>query len=97
VRQFAGNDRWFGLVARRVDARDYYYVTLRASGTISLRRLRDGVVTELARSFVLPFTPGRNYRVRLEAVGDQLAVSVDDIRRLVGDVRHLRLSPICAG
>jgi hypothetical protein len=79
--EFAGNDRWFGLVARRVDARNFYYVTFRASGTISLRRLREGVVTELARSFVLPFNPGRNYRVRLEAVGDQLAVSVDGIPR----------------
>ncbi len=31
--EFAGNDHWFGLVARRIDARNFYYVTLRASGT----------------------------------------------------------------
>ena len=78
--EFAGNEHWFGLVARRIDARNFYYVTLRASGTISLRRVLDGVVTELAKAYVPPVL-GRNYRVRLEAVGDQLAVSVDGIPR----------------
>jgi hypothetical protein len=81
---YAGKDRWFGLVARRVDARNYYYVTFRATdpgyGMISLRRLRDGVVTDLDQPrYALPFVPGHNYRVRLEAVGDQLAVFVDGI------------------
>ena len=86
--EYAGNDRWFGLVARRVDDRNYYYVTFRAGGQISLRRLLDGVVTELAVGtlppFVpfAPFSPGKNYRVRLEAVADQLAVFVDGMPRL---------------
>lgn len=81
--EYFGNDRWFGLVARRVDANNYYYVTLRASGTVSLRRVLNGVVSELGYSYMLPaFQLGRNYRVRLEAVGDQLAVFVDGIPRL---------------
>ena len=45
--EFAGNGRWFGLVTRRVDAQNYYYVTFRSPDMISLRRLRNGVVTEL--------------------------------------------------
>jgi hypothetical protein len=96
--EYSGNDRWFGLVARRVDARNFYYVTLRAPGTISLRRMLDGVVTQLAYEYVQPFTVGRNYRVRLEAVGDQLAVSVDGIPRVhVKDTSFTRGHPGVAG
>ena len=40
--------RWFGLVTRRTDAQNYYYVTFRSPNVISLRRMRDGVYTELA-------------------------------------------------
>jgi hypothetical protein len=80
--EYAGNDRWFGLVARRVDANNYYYVTFRASGAISIRRMQDGVVTPLPYPVQLqPFVAGRNYRVRFEAVGDQLAVFVNGIPR----------------
>ena len=73
--EFAGAGRWFGLVTRRTDAQNYYYVTFRSPGTVSLRRLRNGVVTEL-RSGVVPnpLVPGRSFRVRLESVGDQHAV-----------------------
>jgi hypothetical protein len=96
--EFSGNDRWFGLVARRVDACNYYYVTLRASGTVSLRRVLDGAVTELAHNYVPAFVPGRNYRVRLEAVGDQLAVSIDGIPRVhVKDTRFTHGHPGIAG
>jgi len=73
--EFNGADRWFGLSARRVDDRNYYYVTFRQPGVVSLRRMRNGVVTVLASDNAgAPFVPGRSYRVRLEAVGDQLAV-----------------------
>ena len=96
--EYAGNDRWFGLVARRVDARNFYYVTFRAGGRISLRRLLDDVVTELAVGNLAPFAPGRNYRVRLEAVGDQLAVFVDGIPRLhVKDTSFTHGHPGIAG
>ena len=81
--EFAGLDRWFGLVTRRVDARNYYYVTFRSPDLISLRRLRDGVVTELGRARApAAFTPGRSYRVRLESVGDQHAVFLEGIPRV---------------
>ena len=56
--EYAGNDRWFGLVARRVDARNFYYVTFRAGGRISLRRVLDGVVTELASAYACALRSG---------------------------------------
>ncbi|HTU66441.1 MAG TPA: hypothetical protein VMF52_10870, partial [Steroidobacteraceae bacterium] len=72
---FNGADRWFGLAVRRIDDQNYYYATFRQNGRISLRRYRNGVVTELAYELAgAPFVPGHSYRVRLEAVGDQLAV-----------------------
>ena len=70
-----GAGRWFGLVTRRTDAQNYYYVTFRSPGIVSLRRLRNGVVTELGvRAVPDPLVPGRSFRVRLESVGDQHAV-----------------------
>jgi hypothetical protein len=80
--EFAGTDRWFGLVTRRIDARNFYYATFRSPRIVSLRRMQDGVVTELARGRIWGgFTPGRNFRVRLESVGDQHVVFVDGIAR----------------
>lgn len=97
--EFAGVDRWLGLVTRRVDARNYYYVTLRSPDRISLRRMRDGVVTELAWGLQRGgFTPGRNYRIRLESVGDHHAVFVDGIPRAHGrDSALTRGAPGVAG
>jgi hypothetical protein len=71
-----GDDRWFGLVVRRTDESNYYYVTLRSSNVIEIRRMRNGSFQTLARS-VLPFQLNRNYRVRLEAVGTWIRTYVD--------------------
>jgi hypothetical protein len=76
--EFGGTDRWFGLATRRTDDQNYYYATYRYPRTISLRRMRNGVVTELARdSLREPLVAGRSYRVRLESVGDQHAVFIN--------------------
>jgi len=77
--QFDGADRWAGLVARRTDAQNYYYVTFRSTGTIAIKRMRNGVFTTLNGFGSVPggFVAGRNYRVRFEAVGTQLAVFVN--------------------
>lgn len=73
---FEGNDRWVGLATRRADAQNYYYVTLRSSGSVQLRRLRNGVVTTLANT-PLTVTANRTYRVRLESIGSAHRVYVD--------------------
>ena len=97
--EFAGTNRWFGLVTRRLDASNYYYVTFRSPDLISLRRLRNGVFTELAATRApSPFTPGRSYRVRLESVGDQHAVFLEGIPRLhAKDTTIAQGSPVVAG
>ena len=79
---FNGTDRWTGVAVRHVDASNYYYVTLRNTGVVELRRKLNGVVTTLnARN--LPITAGQTYRVRLQAFGDSIDATVDDSIRLV--------------
>lgn len=73
---FDGSDRWVGLITRYQDAQNFFYVTLRSSGSVALRRMRNGTVTELARA-PLAVTVNRNYRVRLETVGTEQRVYVD--------------------
>jgi len=38
---------WFGLLARYVDARNYYYLTVRSSNVLQIRKLVNGVTTQL--------------------------------------------------
>jgi hypothetical protein len=78
--EFAGTGRWFGLVTRRSDAQNYYYATFRSPNIISLRRMCHGVATELGRAQAdANFQTGRNYRMRLESVGDQHVVFMDGL------------------
>jgi hypothetical protein len=69
-------DRWFGLFARYQDQRDYYYVTLRSSNVVSLRKVAGGSIFVLDSA---PFTvtTGTWYTLRLEALKDQLRVYVN--------------------
>jgi hypothetical protein len=69
-------DRWFGLVARYIDANNYYYITVRNSNTIQLKKIVNGVVTTLG-SASLAVALNRNYALRLEAQGEQLRAFVD--------------------
>lgn len=83
-------ERWFGLMARAVDEQNYYYLTLRSSNSLSLRKLVNGVGSELAR---VPFTvaPATWYDLRLEAVGDELRGYVNGFLRLEAtDTTHAR-------
>jgi hypothetical protein len=70
-RSFAGNDRWFGVMARFVDASNYYYMTVRSSNTLSLRKVTNGAITVLA-TVPLTVSADTSYALRLEAVGNQL-------------------------
>ena len=64
-------------MVRYTDPSNYYYVSLRTSNELSLRKLVNGVITELARA---PFTLKFNqpYRVRIEAIGTKLVVYLND-------------------
>ena len=76
-----GADRWVGLVTRRADVGNYYYVTYRSSGIIALKRMYQGQFATLD-SLSLPFTLNRNYRLRLESVGTTHSVYVDGVKIL---------------
>jgi hypothetical protein len=78
---FSGNDRWFGVATRYTDADNYYYVTLRSSGSVQLRRMREGEFTTLATR-EMPVAVNGNYRVRLESVGSRHRVFINDNRVL---------------
>ena len=89
---FAGGsgDPWFGAIARYTNDTNYYYLTLRNSNTLSLRKVTNGEVTVL-RSVAQPVVQGRWYRLRLEAVGSQLRAYVNGSLRLeASDTSHAR-------
>lgn len=67
---------WFGVLARWVDARNFYYLTLRSNGKLELRKQVNGVITVL-RSVPFSAEPGRFYRLGLDVLGDQLHAYVD--------------------
>lgn len=69
-------DRWFGLAVRYIDDTNFYYVQLKRSNRVELRKQLNGVVTVLG-SAPLTVTTNRDYRVRLEAVGTWLRAYVD--------------------
>jgi hypothetical protein len=74
--QFSGADRWFGLIGRYVDASNYYYVTVRSSNNISLRKLTDGAITTLDTA-TMPVAVNTWYDLRLEIVGTKLRAYVN--------------------
>lgn len=76
VTRIDGKDRWFGLVVRRSDPKNYYYVTVRSSNSIELRRMVNGRF-EVMESASFPFELNRDYRLRLEAVGSWMRAYVD--------------------
>jgi len=71
-----GADRWAGLFVRQTDFNNTYYITLRSSGVLSLRKLVNGTATVLG-DFAMTVTLGTTYRLRLEAVGQTLKAYVN--------------------
>jgi len=72
----ASQDPWAGLIARYVDEGNFYYVSLRASNQVSLRKRVNGTIVGLD-TVPLTVTPDQGHSVRLEAIGDWLRVFVD--------------------
>jgi hypothetical protein len=73
---FSGSDRWAGLAVRYLDDANYYYVTVRSSGVLALKRMRNGAFTTMAQK-ALPIVAGRSYHVSLQAFGTLIMVRVD--------------------
>jgi len=81
IREFDGEDRWVGLATRYRDADNHYHVTLRASGTLDLRRVRGGDTRVLA-SQPFPVVENGSYRLRVESAGSRHRVFVNGVQQL---------------
>ena len=64
-------DKWFGVMTRYADPANYYYLSLRSSNRISLRKLVNGVITDLGTA-TIKVVPGAWYALRLEAIGNEV-------------------------
>ena len=80
--------RWFGVVARYVDADNYYILALRNSNALVLSRRVNGTNTTLG-SFAVNVIPRQDYTIRLDAIGSQLRAYLNE-RQLfeVSDTSH---------
>ncbi len=76
-----GANQWFGLAARYRDASNYYYLTVRNSNSVSLRKLVNGAITVLGTA-TLTVQPNAWYDLRLDAVGNELRAFVDGVQVL---------------
>lgn len=74
--QFSGADRWFGLIGRYVDSLNYYYITVRSSNNISLRKLTNGAITTLDTA-TMPVAVNTWYNLQLDIVGTKLRAYVN--------------------
>jgi pectate lyase len=78
---FNGTDRFVALVARAQGNTSYYYLTLRNSNQIELKKLVSGSSTTLA-SKAFTVTAGTWYTLRIEAVGSSLSAYVNGTLQL---------------
>jgi hypothetical protein len=70
--------KWFGVLARASNTRNYYYLSLRSNNTLQLRKLVNGAITTLAsKSFTV--TRGTPYDLQLEAVGTRIRARVNGV------------------
>ena len=76
ITEFNGADRWAGVFTRYTDENNLYYLSLRETGRLSLRKKVAGVITELYWT-ELPVNLNRNNRITLETVGDRHSIFVD--------------------
>ena len=67
---------WFGLLARYVDARNHYSLTVGRTNLLQIRKQVNGVSTVLA-SVAFTAVPRQFHEYRLRVVGDQLHAYVD--------------------
>ena len=83
--RFNGADRWIGLIGRYVDSQNYYYVTLRSSNQIALKKLTNGVITTLDTAALpasMPMTVNTWYDLRLDIVGTRLRAYLNGLLML---------------
>ncbi len=63
---------------RYVDSQNYYYLSVRSSNSLQIRKVVNGVVTVL-KTVTLTIQPGGNHDYGLEVRGNELSAIVDGI------------------
>jgi hypothetical protein len=86
--QVNGADRWVGAAVRYVDENNFYYVTLRSSNRLQLKRKVNGVFSTL-REVALPVPLNERTRLRLAVDDDWLTVDVNGVQRLYAEDQSL--------
>lgn len=74
---FTEPGNWVGVLLRYQDARNHTYLSLQGRGNISLWRRTNGAIHQLGTR-AIPVTPGTWYTLRVEAVGGETRVFVND-------------------
>jgi hypothetical protein len=66
---------WAGVIARYVDANNFYYASLRSSNQLQIRKVVNGVTTVL-QAVNYTVVPGETYRVALRVIGNELTATI---------------------
>jgi hypothetical protein len=67
---------WFGIVARYTDPQNYYYLSVRSSNSLQIRKVVNGVVTVLK---AVTFTVADDHVYEFEIRGNELSASVGGV------------------
>ena len=81
---------WVGIAAHVVDAQNFYYLTLRRSNQVSLRRVINGQIQVIA-TVPQPVTTGAWHDLRLEIIGTNIRAFVN------GDLKIQTTDPTMSG
>jgi hypothetical protein len=77
-----GTDRFVAVLARAQNATNYYYVTLRSSNKLELKKLINGTPTTLATKTNFTVATNTWYTVKLEVIGTTLRAYVNGTQQL---------------
>jgi hypothetical protein len=69
---------WFGLVCRYTDAQNYYYLSIRSSNSLQIRKVVNGVGTAL-KTVTFTVAPGDDHSYEFEVRGNELSAAVDGV------------------
>jgi hypothetical protein len=67
---------WYGVLARYVDPSNFYYLSVRSSNQLQIRKVVNGVITVLKATAYTP-VPGEEHTLTLTTIGNELTASLD--------------------
>lgn len=69
---------WYGVVTRFVDPNNYYFLSVRSSNQVQIRKVVNGVSTVL-KAVTFNAVPGDSQRLEFRAIGNELTAWVDGV------------------